>query len=194
MKQIKAIILLFLAFSITSCSAQSFVVKTGQNYFSPRLYTTHSGVGTMEKSVTFDSSCVYSLGTNDDGDINKTYGWGVGLTSRHSIRIGWNCKSGYAIDLYAYLHYNGSRWMIPKDSSTNKQRADLIGKGWMLNVPITCRIHRALDGITFEAIQGPRKETLYIRFKNFPDGFGFYQWPYFGGNMSAPHPMKITLK
>lgn len=187
-------IIILLAFLISSCSAQTFTIKKGANYSSPRLYTAHTGISTMERTVTFDSSCVYSFGTNDDGDINKTFGWGVGLTSRHSVRIGWNCKSGYAIDLYAYLHYNGSRWMIPKDSSSNKQRADLIGKGWQLNVPITCRIHRARDGINFEAIQPPRKETLYIRFANFPDGFGFYQWPYFGGNMSAPQTMTITLK
>lgn len=194
MKKINIILLAALSLLITSCTAQDFVIKKGQNYPTPQLYRSHSGVETMERTVTFDSSCIYSFGTNDDGDINKTFGWGVGLTSRHSIRLGWNCKSGYAIDLYAYLHYNGSRWMIPKDSSSNKQRADLIGKGWMPNVPITVRIHRARDGITFEATQGVRKETLYIRFANFPDGFGFYQWPYFGGNMRAPHDMKITLK
>ncbi len=187
-------ILLLLLLFMSSCTAQTFTIKKGANYSSPRYYTAHTGVSTMERTAIFDSTCIYSFGTNDDGDINKLFGWGVGLTSKHSIRIGWNCKSGYAIDLYAYLHYNGSRWIIPKDSSSNKQRADLIGKGWQLNVPITCRIHRARDGITFEAIQPPRKESLYIRFANFPDGFGFYQWPYFGGNMSAPQTMKIILE
>jgi hypothetical protein len=148
----------------------------------------------MFKTVVFDSTCLYKLNTIDDSDINKLFGWGISVTSVHSVRFGWNCKSGTGIDLYAYLHYNGSRWIIPKDSSSNKLRADLIGKGFKPGLPIACGIYRSRDALTFEAVQGTRKETLVIKFFDFPDGFGFFQYPYFGGNTRAPHRMVITLK
>lgn len=194
MKQIKELILAVLLLFASAVKAQEFIIPAGEHYSQPRKYTMHNGVETMVRTVIFDSSCIYNFGDAEDGDINKTFGWGIGITSYHSIRIGWNCKSGYAIDLYAYLHYNGKRYKITKDSSSNRQRADLIGKGFYTNVPVSCRIHRARDTITFEAEQGTRKERLIIRFANFPNGYGFYQWPYFGGTYAAPHTMKITLQ
>jgi hypothetical protein len=94
------LILLF----FTSVQAQTvYTVNTGGHTFSPRQYGTHSGIETLYKIVTFDSSCLYRLGNEDDADINKLVGWGVGLTSQHSIRIGWNCYSDSGIDLYAYF-------------------------------------------------------------------------------------------
>jgi hypothetical protein len=100
-------LLLILFFSLSSCTAQDFVIKKGSHYPSPNPYSWHGGLTQMERSVVFDSSCVYNLGNVDDSDINKLLGWGVGWTSSNSLRIGWNCKSGYAIDLYAYIHYKG---------------------------------------------------------------------------------------
>lgn len=191
--KINLLVVLFLLFT-SGMFAQTFTVSPGGDFFSPKKAVFHFGVETMEKVVTFDSSCIYSFGDAEDGDINKLIGWGVGLTNKHSIRIGWNCKSGHAIDLYAYLHYNGSRYLIKKDSSSNKKRADLIGTGFYTNAELNCRIHRARDAITFDVTQGPRIEKLIIKFANFPDGLGWYQFPYFGGSYKAPHKMKIIIK
>ena len=148
----------------------------------------------MERTITFDSTCLYSFGTNEDSDINKAFGWGVGLVNDHSLRIGWNCRSGEGINLYAYIHYQGKRWLIPKDSVISGNKGQIIGGIFKSNIPIVCRIERSKETITFTAIQSGRTERLIIKFYGFPDGFGWYQWPYFGGNMTAPHQMKIILE
>lgn len=186
--------LLFIFQHTAGQSQDYYLIKKGNHYPNKRSIAMHTGVSSMERTVSFDSGCIYKFGTDDDGDINKTFGWGVGLTNKHSIRVGWNCKSDSGIDLYAYIHYNGKRWIIPKDSSSNPKRADLIGKGFLPNYTITLRISRARDAITFEAIQLNRKERLVIKFRNFPDGTGWYMYPYFGGTMTAPHDMVIILQ
>jgi hypothetical protein len=184
------LILLF----FTSVQAQTvYTVNTGGHTFSPRQYGTHSGIETLYKIVTFDSSCLYRLGNEDDADINKLVGWGVGLTSQHSIRIGWNCYSDSGIDLYAYFHYNGKRWVVPKDSLV-QGKGQRIGRYFMPNIPISCTIYRARDVISFTVKQLDRTENYVVRFANFPNGWGWVMYPYFGGTSTAPHKMKITIK
>lgn len=192
MKPIRLLFLLL--FTLASCSGQTtYTIKQGQNYPTPKQFTTHGSISAMVKTVTFDASCIYQLGNEDDADINKLFGWGVGLTNQHSLRIGWNCKSGGGIDLYAYIHYNGQRWVIPKDSIIEGS-GQLIGKGFKTGLPIACGIYRARDSITFEATQEGVKRKYVIRFANFPDGFGWYQYPYFGGTSTAPHTMIIIIR
>lgn len=185
---------LLLCLVAVGCRAQVYTISKGNHFSSPRSLKFHTGVSSQVRTVVFDSTCVYRFGDAEDGDINKLYGWGVGLTNRHSIRIGWNCKSGEGIDLYAYFHVNGRRWMVPRDSSSSSGRADLIGKGFIPGLPISCGIHRARDGISFEAVQGSKRHKLFIRYRDFPNGPGQYMYPYFGGTYPAPQTMRITLR
>lgn len=181
-----------LAIAAQACS-QTFEFKPGSHYPSPKKFVPHfGGVEAQTYLVTFDSGCVYHFDNEDSADINKLFGWSTGWGS-HSIRMGWNCRSETGIDLWAYFHYNGKRWIVPKDSSSNKKSASLIGKGFATGLPISCGIYRSRDGIEFEAIQGARIERLKIKFANFPGGWGAYQWPYFGGTSTAPHRMTIIL-
>jgi hypothetical protein len=179
-----------LSFSLT---AQTFTIKKGAHYPNPNPYSWHSGITELERSVVFDSSCVYNFGSKEDSDINKLFGWGVGFTSSSSLRIGWNCKSGYAIDLYAYIHYKGKRWVIPKDSIIQGS-GQLIGKGFMTNKPIQCSIQRTDKELIFVCVQGMRYGIMRLKFTNFPKGSGWYQYPYFGGTSVAPHQIKITIE
>ena len=188
----KKLLSLFLFLSL-GLNAQTFTIKKGSHYPSPNPYSWHSGITELERSVTLDSSCVYNLGTVDDSDINKLFGWGVGFTSSSSLRIGWNCKSGYAIDLYAYIHYKGKRWVIPKDSIIQGS-GQLIGKGFQTNKPIQCYIEQTDTEIKFIAIQGLKYGVMRLKFRNFPKGGGWYQYIYFGGTSVAPHQMKITIE
>lgn len=188
------ILTLLLLLVLSSCTAQTiYTVNEGAHYFSPRQYGTHSGIETLFKTVTFDSSCIYKLGNEDDADINKLFGWGVGITSAHSVRIGWNCASDSGIDLYAYFHYNGKRWSVPKDSLL-QGKGQRIGRSFLPNIPISCTIHRARDAISFTVKQLARTENYVVRFANFPNGWGWVQYPYFGGTSVAPHRMTIKIE
>lgn len=185
---------MLIAFNFSKAqTVQYFKINAGANYAIPNPVKLHTGVQNLERQVIFTPSCLYKFGTKDDGDINKLIGWGVGLTNKHSLRIGWNCLSDSGFDLYAYMHYDGKRWIIPKDSSSNKKRPDLIGRGFLPNLAMTLRISRARDAITFEVIQGVRKERLVIKFRDFPDGTGWYMYPYFGGTSKCPHDMTIII-
>lgn len=186
-----ALFVSLLAIALQSCG-QVFTFKPGSHNPTPNKFSPHfGGIEAQTYLVTFDSGCVYRFETADSSDINKLFGWSTGW-GRHSIRIGWNCKSGTGIDLWAYFHYNGSRWNVPKDSSSKPKTPALIGRGFQPGL-VACGIYRARDGIEFEAVQGPRIERLKIKFANFPDGPGVYQYPYFGGTSTAPHRMVITL-
>jgi hypothetical protein len=186
-------LLLLLSICSLGCTGQTFTIKEGKHTPTPNPIAWHGSITTMERTVTFDSSCIYNLGTYDDSDINKLYGWGVGFTSSSSLRIGWNCKSGYAIDLYAYIHYKGKRWTIPKDSIIQGS-GQLIGKGFMTNKPIECSIEQKNNELLFIAVQGMKYGIMRIRFANFPKGSGWYQYVYFGGTSVAPHQMTIKIE
>jgi hypothetical protein len=181
-----------LVISLNACG-QVFTIKAGTNTAKPIKFSPHFGLSSMTYLAEFDSSCLYFFNTKDSADINKLFGWSSGFGA-HSLRIGWNCKSQKGLDLWAYIHYAGKRWPIPRDSSSNvKGSAALVGAGFAPGLPIACGIYRARDGIEFEAIQGPRREKVKILFYEFPGGPGLYQWPYFGGTSKAPHEMKIKL-
>ena len=174
MKYLDLIIIYFMfLIGVNSCTAQTtYTIKQGSHFSSPRQFASHTNVSAMERTVTFDSSCIYFLGNEDDSDINKLFGWGVGLTSANSIRIGWNCKSGYAIDLYAYVHLNGKRWIIPRDSIIQGS-GQLIGRGFKTGLPISCGIYRARDSIVIEATQEGITRRYSFRCSGFPGGWGF---------------------
>lgn len=186
--------LMVLTICAQSCTAQSFTIEKGSHNPKPNPINYHSSVTEMAREVTFDSSCVYRLFTPDDSDINKLFGWGVGLFgSKHSIRIGWNCKNNTGIDLYAYIHFNGKRWLIPKDSLI-AGKGQLIGSGFQPTIPVECYVAISDTSVIFECSQGLRVAKYQFRFANFPRGAGWCQYPYFGGTSVAPHRMKILIK
>lgn len=187
------ILSLLFVFLFASSSAQDFVIKKGAFAPTPNPISWHGVVNSLDRTVIFDSSCIYHLGTYDDSDINKLYGWGTGFSNSSSLRMGWNCKSGYAIDLYAYIHYNNKRWTIVKDSII-EGAGQLIGKGFLPNKPIQCFIERTNKELIFTAIQGLKYGRMRIRFANFPNGPGWYLYPWFGGTSRAPHTIKISIK
>ncbi len=184
---------LFLFLSL-GLNAQTFSIKKGAHYPSPNPYSWHSGITELDKSVTFDASCFYKLAGKDSNDINKLVGWGVGFTSSSSLRFGWNCKFGKGIDLYAYIHYNGKRWVIPKDSIIQGKAGQLIGKGFEVGKPIQCYIEQTDTEIKFIATQGMKYGVMRIKFRGFPKGSGWYQNVYFGGTSVAPHQMMIRIE
>lgn len=194
MKNLTLFLRILLLFLWSNSAGQTFVLSKGSNYPTPNRVAWHSGLTSLQRSIIFDSTCIYDLGTSANADINKGFGWGVGLVkSVHSLRVGWNCKFGNGIDLFAYIHYNGKRWVIPKDSIILGS-GQLIGKGFLPNVPIYCSILQSEKDLTFIATQGIRQCVMKIRFANFPKGFGRYEYPYFGGDSKSPHRMIIYLE
>lgn len=132
--------------------------------------------------VLFNESCKYNLVDVDQFDLNKLWGVSFGNHLKNSIRIGWryNIKSD-KIELGAYIHENG-----------------IIGCRWIgeLETGIKYDIDFDLTKVGFGvAISYTPAHFEYKEFDfNYPKTkIGYYLFPYFGGNKTAPHDIKIKL-
>jgi hypothetical protein len=138
----------------------------------------------MFKRFKFDSSCEYDLKDVDQFDINKLFGWSQLYHQHNSCRLGWtwNLKKK-KMEIYAYCYVNGKRlneYICDVDLDTW-----YCGQIWLEN------------GNYYFRVLSDKKDEI-LGYASIPYGFkvnaGYLLKPYFGGNESAPHEMKIFLE
>jgi hypothetical protein len=135
----------------------------------------------MEYYVTFNHDCIYIDNTVDMFDVNKLFGFSIGLHHDDSHRFGWNVVDG-SIQIYAYSYVDKKR--VIKEmcgiEPSKEYKFNIVRKNSkvMFNVFDT-------DGLIISQV------TIPINTKKI---LGYKLWPYFGGNKLAPHTMHITLK
>ena len=130
--------------------------------------------------VLFDSTAAYqTVSTENQEDVNKLIGFSD-CNSHHqqnSARLGWSWN-GKSVVLYAYAYVNNER--IVKTLTTVS-----------LNQRITCSL-KAIDGnYYFEA--GAVKDSI----PRYCSGYSrsrYKLYPYFGGDETAPHDIRIEIK
>ena len=177
----KYFILLFLSIIIIYCNKKDsdgysiFTIKSGDHKSSASLEYTNKKKFNFK--VTFDSSCIYK--TSDpinQWDVNKLIGVSDGgLHQKNSARFGWRWVDN-KLELMAYTHYNGNFYFekITDLEIGNEYDCILIME----------------DDYTFIS----NGQTTHIkRWKN-DKSINYYLWPYFGGDETAPHDIKIKLK
>jgi hypothetical protein len=74
----------------------------------------HFGIKYLKFRIKFDENCYYPILDTDDYDLNKGYGWTVGLMVHDdSIRLCWRPDEKYAgkIQLHTYIYNNRVRTM-----------------------------------------------------------------------------------
>lgn len=136
--------------------------------------------------VCFSDSCAYKLTENYD-QINKLYGFAEGFHHWNSARIGWRCVDGVNIELMAYAYTNGKRISKPMLKCKTGE--------W-----IFCCIQKKQGKYVFKAlcptrdsitvsIDMDKKWSFYSLFKLFT----YKLYPYFGGKISAPNDMDISI-
>ena len=141
---------------------------------------------TITAEVTFDSSCVYDIGTADADDWNKVIGLGfVGSKDQsldgvppHQVdgaRVGWrwNAKRG-RIDLGAYIYVEGNR-------------IDFKVAEVPLNTPTRMTIKIDYDRKLYQVLGG--QAVPFTHDKSFAYSTGLY----FGGNQVAPHRIRVKI-
>lgn len=131
--------------------------------------------------VRFDSSAIYT--TTDPAnqkDVNKLFGFSDNNADHHvfSARFGWRWSNN-ALRLFAYT-YNNSTLSLKE----------------MGTVPIgseaTCSIKVTNDNYIFSL--NKNATVTMPRLSKTPAGSGYQLFPYFGGNETAPHDIKICIK
>jgi hypothetical protein len=161
-----------------------FTIKKGSHYCNQGLYKicnlfnfqTH-----IEYSVIFRQSCVYTLNTTDQLDINKLFGFSLGANHHlDSVRFGWNYLDGKII-LHGYWYSNGKRNNL-FITRVNVEEECILGIVVESdNTTFTCK----------KTATGAVTKIKVYRSKKFQPGYTL--WPYFGGNNTAPHDMEISM-
>lgn len=132
--------------------------------------------------VKFDESCRHDLGSDDQLDTNKLVG--VGYFPHHhkdSARFGWrySVKKG-KVEILAYCYSDSQR--------TIDHLADaFIGESYTLTIEV-------VNTGYWLSVRGPGyiSEKIYRHAHNKHLKYGL--WPYFGGNKTAPHDIRIDLQ
>ncbi len=145
-------------------------------------FVTYRSMVMTHMRVVFDSSCLYTVEGPDKHDINKLFGVGFGDHSRYSGRFGW-VGTPTEIKLYAYTHDAGS-------TSWEHMMSCLP------NEPIDLQLKLGDTDYEYTAFRrdGERARTKHA--KNVPWLYKFVPYklfPYFGGNLTAPHQMKLGM-
>ena len=139
----------------------------------------HFGTKRMAWTVRFDESCTYDIGMPDQLDVNKLCGISHGLHHRDSARFGW-ASVGNRIELFAYYYKDGAR-------SFNSMGVHDIGKDIELHINVNDAYEMtvASDGTIYRdrLVRSPKACK-----------YGYMLYPYFGGNQTAPHDVKLSLK
>ena len=159
------------------------VYKFRNNKFYPKGL--HFGLTTKNEirfEASFDPSCIYDHHSSDNYDVNKLFGFSTDWYHHwNSARVGWRCINNQNIQILTYTY--------DKKERQQPQMLGIIEPG----DKIVCSILKSPSSFyfTFES-KGKSKEILVDTHQyNFP--IKYLLFPYFGGNMTAPHDMRLEV-
>lgn len=134
----------------------------------------------LKFTVKFDSTAVYKTTIPENQyDINKLYGFSDNNAQHQefSARIGWRWSEG-ALRLFGYIYNNGIR-------SSGELTTIRIGDEHNCSIKIT-------PGNYIFTINGVSKTMP--RSSTDSNAKGYKLFPYFGGDETAPHDIRIWIK
>ncbi len=160
-------------------SFTQYIINQGNHYCQQTGFAT-SEYGELKFQVKFDSSAIYStVVAENQYDINKLYGFSDngGDHMQFSARIGWRWSEG-ALRLFGYTHNHGQ--MDFKEVSQVS-----IGAEHACSIAVSGNSYVfTVDG---KSITMDRESTT-------ESAKGYKLFPYFGGDETAPHQIRIWIK
>ncbi|MBC7889809.1 MAG: hypothetical protein H7Z13_18180 [Ferruginibacter sp.] len=155
----------------------TYTILQGQHYCDKNSFRPFNA-NQMAFKVKFDSTAIYqSSNAANQFDINKLYGFSEGQNHHiNSARIGWVWNKN-ALRLYAYVYSDSTRKMkeitavgIGEEISCS---IGISGKQYVFSVnKISTSLERSIEG---------------------PAVAGYWLYPYFGGDETAPHNIFIDI-
>jgi hypothetical protein len=159
-----------------------FLIKRGKHFsnrFFYKLFNFFNFSGHSIYLIKFDETCKYQLPKEDQADINKLFGFSLGLHHKNSARFGW-CWNNNQLEIWAYWYNNGFRnyQFIQSIDVEEKYYFEIknLGDKWEFS------IHN------YEKI----KKVVVDKSKT-KINFGYNLWPYFGGNQVSPQDISIYM-
>ena len=161
-----------------SSNFQIFTIRAGQHYSEGNHYR-NIETSTQKFIVRFDSSAIYrTVDPLNQFDINKLFGFSDNNSAHHqySARFGWRWSDN-ALRLFAYVYNDGV--VSSKELTTIS-----------LNTDIHCSIKISGNKYVFTV-----NESIYemSRKAQTEKAVGYQLYPYFGGDETAPHDIKIRI-
>jgi len=156
----------------------TFTIQKGAHYCDQNPVKSIT-ISEMKFMVKFDSSAIYQTEFPENQyAVNKLWGFSEGTNNHYnSARIGWSWTND-ALRLYGYAYVSGELQYQEITSVT-------------IGTEISCSIKLAADTYLFTvngvAVSLPRGTSG-------SQVSGYQQYPYFGGNESAPHLITILIK
>jgi hypothetical protein len=157
----------------------TYTLKKGEHYADLNGYKTVDA-SELNFLVKFDSSAIYkTIDPSNQFDINKLYGFSDNNSMHHefSARFGWRWSDN-ALRIFAYVYNNGV--VISRELT-----AVAIGAETACSIKVTPENY--LFTVGGETHQLPRRSTT-------PKGTGYRLYPYFGGDETAPHDVRIYIR
>lgn len=156
-----------------------YTIPQGNNYCDGSAYVP---VETLELSflVRFDSSAIYQTRLAENQyDINKLYGFSDNGMDHHqfSARFGWRWSDG-SLRLFAYVYNNGA-WSAQEIGTIN------------IGATVYCSIKVEGGEYIFTM---DKKEVHMPRLSMTAKAKGYQLYPYFGGDETAPHEVRVWIK
>ena len=156
----------------------TFTIRQGQHYCDQ---STLKSVRTSEMKfiAKFDNSAIYqTIIPENQYDINKLWGFSEGINNQYnSARIGWSWNNE-ALRLYAYAYKNGIR---------EYQEITPVAIGADINCSIKVSGNSYVFTVNSSTVTLPRGPSA-------TQASGYQQYPYFGGDETAPHLITILIK
>jgi len=163
-----------------SSSGKTYKIKKGHHYASG-IHFGHFKGTSLKMQFQFDDSAIYDLkDSTDQQDTNKLFGFtdcNVVNPTQNSARFGWRYWNN-EIQIMAFVDYNGVH------------RFEKIGVTYPGEVS-TGEIK--LENGSY-AFYYKGNKTMMSRHCSSKKMKGYDLFPYFGGNRTAPHEVKIWLK
>jgi len=166
--------------ALSSPQRAGFITYTilANNHFSDKANYQPFSKGELTFKVIFDSSAIYqSVIPENQYDVNKLFGFSEGNDHHlNSARIGWAWNKN-ALRLYAYAYVNGER-KIRELATVDIEKE------------IYCAIAVVGNEYVFSAGQGSISFARSAPGNYIP---GYMLYPYFGGDETAPHEIRIRI-
>lgn len=155
---------------------KKYLIKKGQHNSGFHLGIHFKKEIVMKREVIFKENCKYDLNGIDQSDVNKLFGVSFGLHQKNSARFGWRWSlDKNKIEILTYTYINGVR------NFDSLQFVDL-------EETITLTLEAKADTYCFKF----GTSELTIKKSNTPS-YGYFLYPYFGGNQMAPHDINIFI-
>lgn len=164
---------------VTSSEFVHYTIRKG-NHFAEGTSFREIHRPELRFQVVFDSSAMYkNIKPENQHDVNKLYGFSDCGSHHHenSARFGW-LWNGRSVEIHAYW-YN--------DSVRHNQFLDTVSLEQAIELSL-----KVLPG--YYRFEIKNKIHLFPRHCNSNSIEGYRLYPYFGGDETAPHDIRIGIK